>query len=136
MKNNTQTSFFQSYGDKTAIGLSALCVVHCLLTPLLLILVPSNAVQWISDEAFHHGMLLGVLFSSIIALNLGFRVHCQRSILFWGAAGLLLLSSPLLLGHDLIGEHGEKLLTVLGASIIAIGHIKNFKVCRKHQCEC
>jgi len=37
-----------------------------------------------------------------------------------------------LLDEELIGHSGEKWLTVIGASIIAIGHFLNFRLCRTH----
>ncbi|TQV72104.1 MerC domain-containing protein [Aliikangiella marina] len=121
--------FLQPIGDKTAIGLSFLCVVHCLILPLLLILVPSSTLQMFSDEGFHQGILIAVFISSFTALTIGFKKHKQISIVYWISAGLMILFSAALLGHDLLGEYAEKILTVLGAAIIAIGHIKNYKTC-------
>ena len=136
MTRNSANTTLQVLGDKTAIGLSFTCILHCLFLPLLLILIPSNATHWVSDESFHHWMLLGVMASSVLALYLGFKKHQQKSILVWGGAGLFILLSPLAFGHEIIGEYGEKVLTVIGAGVIAIGHIKNYRTCRIHQCEC
>ena len=136
MNSVTKNLSLQSFGDKTAISLSFLCVLHCLLLPLLIILIPSVSSLWVSDENFHKWMLVGVVFSSLFALFLGYCKHHRTSILAWGAAGLTLLIVAFLFGHDFLGEAGEKFLTVLGAIVVAIGHIKNYRTCRIHSCEC
>ena len=45
--------------DKFAIGLSAMCSIHCLAVPVLLVLLPSTAVLGLGNEQFHFWM--GVL---------------------------------------------------------------------------
>nr|WP_296044722.1 MerC domain-containing protein [uncultured Alteromonas sp.] len=48
----------QSLGDKLAIGLSALCVIHCLAMPVLLIILPTlGAVLADTHELFHQVIL-------------------------------------------------------------------------------
>ena len=48
----------QTRTDKLAILLSSMCVLHCLLTPILLIAIPSLAgVALLNDETFHRVML-------------------------------------------------------------------------------
>jgi hypothetical protein len=47
----------------------------------------------------------------------------------------MLLIFAALLGHDLIGESGEKILTLLGATLVAIAHWANFGRCKhNHGC--
>ena len=40
-----------------------------------------------------------------------------------------------MVGHELAGETGERLLTVLGAAVLSAGHIRNFRLCRRADCE-
>lgn len=120
--------------DRFAIGLSALCVLHCLALPLLLVLVPSLASLPVADENFHRFLLYLVLPTSILALLLGCRRHQRWTVLYWGIAGIAVLLVAAFYGHDLFGEPGEKVLTVVGALLVTVGHVLNFRYCRSHDC--
>ena len=116
--------------DRAAIGFSAVCVVHCLALPLLLILIPTLATLPIADERFHLLLVFLVLPTSVLALFIGYRRHQDRAVLYWGITGVTLLVLTAMLGHDLLGDTGERLLTVLGAVLVAVGHIRNFRLRR------
>ncbi|WP_269518685.1 MerC domain-containing protein [Alteromonas sp. BMJM2] len=118
----------QVVGDKLAIGLSAICVVHCLVLPVFLTLFPSVLFTFFSDEQFHQAILYFILPPSILVLGLGFRHHRNIPVLFTGIVGLFILVSTATLGHDLLGEWGEISLTVLGSSVIAAAHFFNAKL--------
>ncbi|MEM1412610.1 MAG: MerC domain-containing protein [Pseudomonadota bacterium] len=120
--------------DRTAIGLSALCIVHCLALPLLIVLLPSLAALPFADERFHLLLVFLVVPTSAIALFMGCRRHRDRSVLAWGLTGVVILLLTALYGHDLVGEVGERAFTVLGAVMVAIGHIRNFRLCRSDAC--
>lgn len=122
--------------DKTAIGLSMLCAVHCLLLPLAVVFVPALSAIGIADEHFHQWMLLAVLPSSLFALFMGCRQHHNTQVLLLGLSGLLTLSFGAFVGHELLGEGGEKAATLLGAGIIALAHVRNLTLCRTHNCDC
>lgn len=122
--------------DKTAIGLSLLCAVHCLLLPLVVILLPSLAASTFAGEAFHQWLVLAVVPTSLIALTMGCRKHHQKTVLAWGLSGLAFIFLALMLGHDTLGETGEKTFTLIGAAFIAWGHYRNFKLCQEPQCGC
>ena len=127
----------QAAADKAAIGLSLLCALHCLALPLLLALLPSLASLGLADEAFHTWIIFAVIPTSAVALTLGCKRHGQMAVLLLGMAGLTLLCLPLVLGHESVGEAGEKILTLSGAGLIALGHIRNFQLCqREKSCEC
>lgn len=122
----------QAVTDKLAIGLSLLCTIHCLALPLLLALLPSMAALQLDKEAFHMWMVIAVLPSSIYALSLGCKQHKRYRLFFLGSIGIALLILALALGEERIGETGEKILTVLGASFVAVGHWFNYRLCRTH----
>ncbi len=127
----------RNLSDKTAIGLSAACTAHCLLLPLALTWLPTSAALTLQDEAFHWSMVLLVIPISLFALRVGCKEHQHNRVLILGLIGILLLISAVLFGHDLVGELGEKLITVLGSALIAVGHIWNFKLCQAHEdCDC
>lgn len=121
----------QAVSDRFAIGLSLLCAIHCLAVPVLLVMVPSLASLQLDNEDFHTWMVFAVLPVTIYALTLGCKKHQRYKVVFFGLAGLTLLVSALLL-EEIVGEAGEKVLTLFGASLIAWGHYLNFKLCQKH----
>jgi len=120
----------QSTTDKAAISLSALCMIHCLLLPLLTVLLPSIAALPMSDEAFHIWMVVAVIPISIYALTMGCKKHKRYPMLLIGIVGLVILGVAAFMGHDLLGEELEKVFTVIGASVIAIAHVWNYRLCR------
>lgn len=121
--------------DKTAIGLSALCAIHCLALPLALALLPSIALLPVADESFHKLLIWLVLPTSVIALTLGCRRHQQLQVLAWGLSGLSVLVFAAFWGHDLLGENLERWVTVFGASIVAMGHVLNYRHCQIAECQ-
>ncbi len=125
----------QVSADKTAVVLSIACALHCLVLPLALVLMPSIATLSLADESFHQMLLLFVVPVSVLAMTLGCRKHRSRLVATSGLLGLGLLLSAVLLGHDLLGELGEKALTVLGAACLVFGHIQNYKRCKKSECQ-
>ncbi len=120
--------------DKAAIGLSLVCVVHCLLTPVAIAMIPALGATFLEDESFHYAVLFLVLPTSLFALSLGCRKHGHFKILITGLLGLFVLFLVPILGEDVTGETGEKILTVAGATIIAYAHVRNFWLCRQHDC--
>ena len=48
--------------------------------------------------------------------------------------GLSIMVMAALIGHELLGEWGEKLMTLAGAMIIAASHMSNFQLCRQLDC--
>ncbi|WP_299979377.1 MerC domain-containing protein [uncultured Pseudoteredinibacter sp.] len=123
-------------GDKFAISLSALCSIHCLATPIVLAALPSLTGLALLDEAFHSWMVLAVVPCSLLSLLIGCREHRQRSVAELGLIGIAILLTPLILGHEAVGELGEKTLSVVAAIVIALAHWKNYRLCQAEQCSC
>lgn len=125
--------------DKTAIGLSLLCAIHCLLIPLLLVITPSLASLNIHNEAFHVWMVIIVIPTSLYALTMGCKKHQRYTLLGIGAIGLSCLLLSVALGEHILGEAGEKTLTLIGAGILAYGHYRNYRLCQQQDqqdCSC
>ena len=117
--------------DFTGMGLSIMCAVHCLLLPTLLIFLPSLVSLGLDNEMYHYWMIFLVIPISIYALSLGCRKHKKYSLLIWGFFGLSFLIFAVL-GEDMIGEFGEKLFTLIGATLLTLGHYFNFRLCQKY----
>ncbi|MDG1125646.1 MAG: MerC domain-containing protein [Pseudomonadales bacterium] len=116
--------------DKSAIGLSIACVLHCLTLPIVLVMIPSLSGLWFADESFHVILIYVIVPISVVAIFLGCKRHRSVSVFAYAALGLAVLIVTVVLGHALLGELGEKALTVVGAALITASHIKNFRLCR------
>lgn len=116
----------QPKADILAVSLSVLCILHCLLVPILVIALPSMTALFFTDEAFHIWMVIAVIPISLIALFNGFKRHSSAKFLSIGIIGLVLLVSAAFLGHDLLSETGERLITVIGSVLMTIAHIYNY----------
>ena len=126
----------QAIADKSAIALSFLCALHCLLLPAVIILYPSTLGFLPGDEIVHFALLFVVIPISAYALIKGGKVHKSRKVFIVGISGLLVLVAAVVLGHDMLGEIGEKILTVLGSIIVIIAHVQNHLICRENDREC
>jgi hypothetical protein len=125
--------------DKLAIGLSVTCAIHCLVMPIILLLLPSVAALQLNNEAFHLWMIVAVVPTSIYALFIGCRRHEHYRLLVIGSLGLVFLVLAVVLSEKTLGEFWEKTLTLTGAVVIAFGHYQNFRLCEQqtdcHSCE-
>lgn len=106
--------------DRIAIGLSGLCLVHCLATAVLIALV-SAAGGMLGDPIIHElGLALAMVLGAI-ALGRGIVEHGFMMPSAIGGLGLGVMAGALSVGHD----GGEAVYTVIGVMILALGHRLN-----------
>ncbi len=106
--------------DRMAVGLSGLCLVHCLATAVLLGLL-SAAGGILGAPIIHEvGLTLAMILGSI-ALGRGIVHHGFMMPSAIGALGLGVMAGALSLPHD----GSEALYTVIGVMILALGHRLN-----------
>ena len=115
--------------DGTAVALSALCLVHCLVFPFIIAGLPFLA--GFDEGHLHAQMLVVVLPLSIFALSVGFRRHRSLRVVAAGAAGMLLLTIGGTIAHDHYGLLADRLLTVSGALTLATAHFYNSSLSRR-----
>jgi len=115
--------------------MSVICAIHCAVLPVLLALFPTLLALPVDDHHFHQLMVWLVLPSSIVAVSLGCKQHQDSFVLIGAALGLLILVLTAFFGHDVLGEVGEKVATLVGAIILAAVHWRNYSLCRQDCCE-
>jgi MerC mercury resistance protein len=116
-----------------AIG-SAVCAVHCLAGPLVLLtgaVLPSTLLP---DESFHRAMLWLVLPTGTVAFALGCRQHKDLGTFLLGVVGLAAYGLAATTLHRSLGETGEKVVALLAAAALIAGHVRNFRLCRADAC--
>ena len=122
--------------DKLAMSISAACVVHCFFAPALIVLSYGVSSFSIDSELIHYLILAIAMPLSALALSKGYRHHKATSFLVTGVLGLSLMFLAVLLGESLLGELGEQLVTLLGSSLVAYSHFKNYRTCQELDCSC
>ena len=106
--------------DRIAMGISGLCLVHCVATAVLLALVAS-AGGFLGSPMIHEvGLTLAMVFGSIALLR-GIFEHGFMMPSAIGGLGLGIMAGALTLPHD----GTEAAYTVIGVLIVALGHRLN-----------
>jgi MerC mercury resistance protein len=112
--------------DLAAIGLSGLCIVHCLGATLLIGLLSSSLVATVwHHEAVHLGLLLLATPLTIWTLVRGLSAHGNRWPLLIGILGLKLMALALLFrAHASL----EMWVTLAGVALLAAAHMMNLRL--------
>lgn len=118
--------------DRTAIGLSLLCLAHCLALPIVIVLLPLISLSLLGDHSFHQVLLLLVVPISLAGIGLGFPHHRDVLVLLLGTVGMAVLLIVATYGHTMLPLAYEPWLTTLGGLILAVAHFRNFRLCRTH----
>jgi len=120
----------QSILDSIAVAISALCAIHCLALPFLLVLFPLLGATVMTDESFHTILLWVILPTSVIAVGLAAGRHRDAIVIVLVGLGLVLLMAAALWAHDNAEPWVDTALSVTGGAVLAAGHIRNFLLCR------
>ena len=132
--SNQHVDKARTVADWFGIAASTACAVHCILIPTLLVMGTVIPISFLADESFHYAMLWIILPAAIIAFGIGCWRHKDSWVFalgMTGMAGMVLAVSVL---HDVIGETGERIATVIFAAILIAAHYRNFKICRSSRC--
>lgn len=107
--------------DNMAIGLSGLCVVHCIASSVFIALA-STAGGLLLNPLFHEvGLTIAIGFG-ILALGRGIFTHGYMIPAVVGSFGLGIMAGAVSLPHD---GGSETMWTLLGVAILALGHDLN-----------
>jgi hypothetical protein len=111
--------------DRIAIGLSGLCLLHCMAGFVLLGLFALSS-DWLDHRVHVVGLMMAMPLAAV-ALWRGWRRHGRLPIGLLGAAGLVVMAASLLVAH---GETTEMLVSMVGVSLLAFAHWQNLKALR------
>jgi hypothetical protein len=117
--------------DRAAICVSAMCVVQCLVLPILVVISPLVSLGLLGSELFHLAMLAVVVPLSLLAFGLGYRVHRNAGMLVPGLAGLAVIITAAILEGAVLGTLAAALLTSVGGLLLISGHWLNLRKRRR-----
>lgn len=107
--------------DRAGLLLSGLCAVHCLLMPLLLLVLPLHGAHALHDA--WHPVTAALLIP--VTLRAARRGDSPSSAgLLWGGLALIGLG---LVAHDLLDEIAGVGLTLVGSLFLIAGHRCNLR---------
>lgn len=106
--------------DRLAIGLSGLCLVHCLATTVALALLASAGGVLLSPIVHEVGLTLAIV-AGVVALGRGIAQHGFMMPSAVGGLGLGVMIGALTLPHG----GAEIAYTIVGVAILALGHDLN-----------
>lgn len=108
--------------DRAAIGVSGLCLVHCLAAAVLVALA-STAGGMLLHPLFHEVGLVVAIGLGAVALGRGALAHGMMMPPAMGSLGLGVMAGAMTLGHG--PNHDEALWTIVGVALLAFGHRLN-----------
>ena len=109
--------------DATAIGLSTLCVAHCLALPILASSLPLTGI-WFQAEWVHWAFVAMAAPISILALNFSPQARPSPSLLILTLLGIMALVAGVLGGSD---RAWETSFTIAGSLMLIGAHILNWR---------
>ena len=115
-----KTTFATSRLDRIAMGLSGLCLVHCVATAILLGML-ATAGGILGQPIIHEVGLMLAMVIGAIALGRGVREHGFMLPAAVGFTGLCVMAYALTLHETGL----EPVYTVAGVMILALGHRLN-----------
>lgn len=114
--------------DRVGISASLICAVHCILFPIMLIIMPVIGSTFLYSHSVEKVFLLFSLLLASFSLCIGFKEHHSHSLL----GGLLVASGFLITGQFLY--HGYlfgRLMVAGGGFILASLHFINIRLCEQ-----
>jgi peptidoglycan/LPS O-acetylase OafA/YrhL len=120
----------RAISDFVGIGLSLLCLIHCLALPVLIAFAPAILRRLPGDDVTHRGLAVAIGLVGVLAFRSGYRMHRRRWLLLLFIAGLALVSVAAVLGDEVLTGYGEAAITVCGGLLIVTAHLVNHSFCR------
>lgn len=126
----------QPLADRVGIAASIACTIHCLATPILLVLGVTVPLGILRDERVHAALLWVIVPAAVLALGLGCWRHRDLPTLLLGVAGVVGLSLAALVLGARVGAGAEVAVTVISSLLLITAHVRNYLACRRTACAC
>ncbi len=117
-----------SIWDRLGIGLSGLCAVHCLLTSIVLALLPLWPMAFDLDAWVHPVFAALLIPTTLLAIRRAVRHRHPKAVSVLLGVGLLLILAAMGIGET-EGAWAEAATTLLGGGLLITGHWRNWRGC-------
>lgn len=115
--------------DFLGIAASSLCAVHCLATPVIILLVPSSIGKFWESPIIHYIFAAIVAFFCLSAGISGYRSHGDLRIMGLMCLALLFILVATFIPHDDCCQNNSVAFLVSGSLVMILGHILNYRAC-------
>lgn len=109
--------------DRFGVFLSGMCAVHCVIGLVLVPVLGLGGGVFLAPEIHEAGLALAILVGAV-TIGIGALRHGRMGPLAFGAAGVVLMSAALAVGHG----PAEAVLTIAGVALVAYAHIRNLRL--------
>jgi hypothetical protein len=107
--------------DRLAIGLSGLCLAHCILSAVIVTALATAGGVLLHPAVHEVGLVLAMALGAL-ALGRGVLQHGYALPVWVGSLGLGVMAGAMTLPHE--GGY-ETIYSILGVMIVALGHDLN-----------
>ena len=123
--------------DKVGIFISALCCIHCMAIPFLIIFAPAIG-EYFQNELVHVVAIALVVPVGLYSFISKLKVHQNKLPLYFGILGMVSLVIGHIFhevsGHD-HSHDAEIIASIIGGIALIFAHIYNLKLCRCKTCK-
>jgi peptidoglycan/LPS O-acetylase OafA/YrhL len=113
------------------MSLSGLCIVHCLMMPVVMAALPLWSVSETLHDWLHPLFLIGVVPISVVALVSTRGKPQLKSVRVLLGVGLFVITLATTIGHGAVNPLVETTFILLGSSLLVVGHWRNQRACRR-----
>ncbi len=118
------------WGDYAGITASAMCLVHCLAMPLLVVAFPMLAPGE-GHHALHDVLLAAITLPVLVSLVPAYRTHRDRLVLLLGTGGLASFLFAVFVAAPRFGESAETVFAVISSVLLVSAHLRNHRSCKR-----
>ncbi|MEO9461851.1 MAG: MerC domain-containing protein [Marinomonas sp.] len=111
--------------DRAGLILSSLCLIHCILSIVLVSAFGLGSQFLLAPEIHKYGLVVALIVAAV-AIGWGALNHRRAAPFVVAMTGLSFMGGALAMPHD----YREVVLTVIGVTLVAIGHLLNLKGAR------
>jgi hypothetical protein len=110
--------------DRIGIVLSGLCMVHCMVLPLLVPFITTMAA-FAHSEWMHIVLAILIVPTVVFSAWSGYRLHHKASVVWLLGLGTALVLMGMLTGTFFANELLETVITTAGSGLLIAGHWQN-----------
>ena len=108
--------------DRAGIWLSSLCLLHCLLSIIVVSVLGIGGQFFFAPEIHRYGLALALIIAAV-AIGWGALRHRKAAPFVTAMMGLTFMGGALAVPHGIY----EAVLTIIGVTLVSIGHILNLR---------
>lgn len=118
-------NFRLPYADALGIAASTLCLIHCLVLPFVVMLLPALGANFVHDDRTHYFLAFFVTAFCLMGIVPGYLRHSRRQVLLLMLSGLTMVLFATFASAHLMGEMWEIPLITAGNLMVVGAHLTN-----------